>query len=155
MPSESSEPPALSSPPRLICTQADCINLLKIELDQSPGQAGSYQIDIEADGRRGHCEITLPVPKCGEPAAHCDGTFPIMAIENGACEKPAKDQALFPIGIGAAPNEVVVRVRRDKKLIAERRVKPKYTVVQPNGPKCEPTCHSGNVTISLAPARGK
>ncbi|NUO52208.1 MAG: hypothetical protein HOV80_25425 [Polyangiaceae bacterium] len=148
-PEESSAP----KPPVLICTKAGCMSLLRISMSPEAPKPGTYSVAVAAGTTSATCEVVFPYPACGTPATKCSGTLPLMAIEEG-CELP-KDKQTFPkLGVGEAPEEVQVTISRDKTKLFDKKVKPTYEDVRPNGPKCAPVCQTGTVEIPW-PATGK
>jgi hypothetical protein len=137
---------AAPNPAVLTCTEANCMDGLGISMSPEPPKAGTYSITVAAGSQSATCEVIFPYPPCGTTATKCSGTLPMMAIESG-CELP-KDKQTFPkVGVGAAPEEVRVTVTRGKTKLVDKKVKPTYEEIRPNGPKCGPVCHFGKVEI--------
>ncbi len=133
--------------PAKACTKMGCLGLLDLRIESAPGKRGRYVVEVEADGMRGSCTMTLPYPKCGAPLSTCEGTLPVMAREGDACKVPAAEQTLLPMILGVAPERVTVRVTLDGKKLGEQTATPVYESVRPNGPGCDPVCKKATVTV--------
>jgi hypothetical protein len=135
-----------------MCTRKGCIDGLEIEIVPSQGlPRGRYTIELEADDKRGRCELELPLPACERAPAHrCTGDVAVLVSENG-CALAESEHGFGPLTIQGAPKRVVVSVARDGKPAGRLELAPSYQRIEPNGPGCGPVCNHAKGRLELAP----
>jgi hypothetical protein len=135
------------------CTDYGCLNALLVELGSAELRAGDYEIAIIADGQSARCTIALPQPfRAGrEPdeESQCAGELQVIltpAYRNGDVI------GIESLVLSKPPREVSVTVRAGGAEVGHLTTAPQYTVTQPNGAACAPTCRTGGVKVDLARA---
>jgi hypothetical protein len=123
------------------CTEMGCIDGLTVQFDPPLEGKGTYAFDVTVDGAAYHCEATIPL----EGSSTVCGSGGIVSIFLSGSELPVAEQTLPGLHVEGTPASVQVQVHRDDALVADADLSPKYQTVQPNGPDCEPTCHSASV----------
>lgn len=128
-----------------------CVDGLRLEL--TPGSkwpAGSYRIELEADGATQSCTAVLPLKACDAgPNVQCTGAT-LARIGESGCALPPGEHGLSDIEFSGTPKRVHVRITRDATVVADKVLEPAYKKLQPNGPDCEPVCNSASGAISLS-----
>jgi hypothetical protein len=161
----------LATPPTSsgACTQMGCVEGLLVRfVTHPPSYAPSaeifdhprtYEVEVEADGRRGSCRITLPCSIAVDEV--CTGELSVRLIEHHSSwhnRKGLEDHRFVVTGVflPVAPRQVRVRVLRDGELVGEHSATPTVRELRPNGPGCEPVCRIGEpleleLPMALAP----
>ncbi|MCA9646636.1 MAG: hypothetical protein KC492_38380 [Myxococcales bacterium] len=135
--------------PGELCTQQGCDDGLRIEFQTAKWEVGSYAFRVEADGKHTLCKSVFPLMPCNiGRSVQCTGD-PNAAVYESGCGVEAEKQSFSEVHFQSHPKQVKVTVLRDDVQIAEQSFKPTYTVTQPNGPNCEPTCHQAKETLKL------
>lgn len=140
--------PASAAQEARICTQIGCSNGLTVSLDQGyRWKPGSYVFDITLDGRAVHCAGILPLNPCGQPSLRCNAKN--VTIGESGCALPKESHGFSDIRFDGAPKSVAVKITSGGSMIASQTFTPSYATSQPNGPGCEPVCHSANERLIL------
>lgn len=140
---------ATSEPTGKVCTKMGCMSNLLVEVVPSKAGfgKGSYKVEVVADGKKGSCELKLPLPACDKgQAAKCEGDLKLDLKEVG-CGKPVGEQSFGPLRFSEPPSELKVTVTKDNKRFAEGALKPDYKTLQPNGPGCDPVCKTAEAKV--------
>ena len=136
------------------CTTIGCRDGTGVRFQTADGTwpAGSYRIEVTADGATGACDVRLPLPACGTPASSCSGTRAWILGESG-CALPTDQHAISGINFdGTTPTRIDVAVSRDGRQLAAQSFTPTYATLRPNGPDCDPTCRTAPLaSLQLTP----
>jgi hypothetical protein len=110
---------------------------------------GTYHIEVTADGATGACAVTLPLD-C-PASASCTGNRAWTPSLAGCIQSPSS----FAIGgvsfSESSPAEVTVRITLDDRELGMARFTPSYKTSYPNGPDCDPTCHTASASVEIRP----
>ncbi len=118
------------------CTAMGCISQLTINLT---GNAPS-EFRLKATGNAGEESVA----QCKDGRAVDDGTPQAGSIfSRFKCSSMGVTLRRF------APDEVTLTVYWGESGVLTGIFRPAYTVLQPNGPGCSPSCRSGAVTMML------
>ena len=126
------------------CTEMGCIDGLTVNFAPALMGKGTYTFDVTVDGTAYACDATIPL----EGSSTVCGTGGVVSIFLSGTELDPSKQSLPGVHVEGAPKSVQIQVHRDKALVADADLSPKYQEVQPNGPDCPPTCHSAAVDVS-------
>ena len=126
------------------CTEMGCIDGLSVTFDPPLTGKGTYTFDVTVEGTAYSCDATIPL---GTSSTVC-GKGGVVSIFLSGSELDPGQQSLPGLHVEGTPKSVQIQVHRDKALVADADLSPKYQVVQPNGPDCEPTCHSAAVDVA-------
>lgn len=143
---------ATASAPK-VCTKMGCQDGLDIELkwDKDALTAAKYKFELEADGKKGSCEVRYPLA-CDKPTTpSCTGDLKVELKAECAVVPPstAKVMTVGPLHIDGAPAAVSLKVMRDKVSMGKFDLKPALTPFSPNGPDCAPTCKQGKEQVCI------
>lgn len=127
-----------------ICTEMGCIDGLSVAFEPPLMGKGTYTYDVTVDGTAYSCDATIPL----EGSSTVCGTGGVVSIYLSGSELDPGQQSLPGLHVEGTPKSVQIQVHRDKALVADADLSPKYQVVQPNGPDCEPTCHSAAADVA-------
>jgi hypothetical protein len=132
------------------CTEIGCGPTLKIRFDRPSWPAGSYQIQVTADGATAACSVTIPLA-CNAPSA-CTGGGDLSPELSGCALDPAL-QRIEGVSLAyTTPASVMVRVVQDERELGTGSFTPTYATSQPNGAACPPVCHGApNANLTVAP----
>lgn len=120
------------------CTEIGCLNFLRIELVfASQLTQADVQVVVEHSGRSISCSFGSENDPCHE-GFHAD-------FDPGTPENPDN----LVILLDEAPEQVRVTATSDAGTETVL-VEPDYQRSQPNGPDCEPTCHSASTTAEFS-----
>lgn len=164
------EKPPTSAPP---CTEMGCIEGLLVRFvtrapwntpgDEIFDHPRSYQVEVEADGRRGTCRITVPCSIAVDEV--CTGDLPMRLLKHNLGwynRKGLEDQRFSVTGVflPVPPRQIRVRVLREGELVGELSAAPVVRELRPNGAACEPVCRMGEpleleLPMFLAPDQPK
>lgn len=129
------------------CTQMGCRSSLHIDVTGTKPGKGKYVIEVEADGKKTQCELSLPLKACDKgPSTTCKGDVKVELGESG-CALPPAEHSFGPIQLPDSPSAARVVIKKDGKPLADKRFTPAYKTLQPNGPDCEPTCKQAKEEI--------
>ncbi len=126
------------------CTEMGCIDGLTVQFVPALTAKGTYVFDVTVDGTAYSCEATLPL---GDSSTVC-GSGNVVSIFLSGSELDPTDQSLPGLHVEGTPKSVQLQVHRDDTVVAGANLSPEYQTLQPNGPECEPTCHSAAVDVS-------
>jgi hypothetical protein len=131
------------------CTEIGCADGLDVDFQTASGTwpAGSYQIDLTADGATITCTTTLPFASATNPAGSCTSADVIMGLSGSA--QPAAQHAISGLHFNTTPKSVKVTISRDGAMVASGDFTPAYETSMPNGPDCEPTCTNAGATLKV------
>ena len=125
------------------CTEIGCIDGLTVDFAPPLMGKGTYTFDVTVDGTAYSCDATIPL----EGSSTVCGTGGVVSIFLSGTELDPSKQQLPGLHVEGTPKSVQIQVHRDKALVADADLSPKYQEVQPNGPDCPPTCHSAAVDV--------
>jgi hypothetical protein len=150
-------PPADGADPPGACTSLGCESGFRLETSQVTGDGpsprpwphGAYRVTASVDGQEAVCEGELPLPSCDAgPALRCTGAP--MTVEESGCALDPAEHGFGALRFGDTGVKTVdVRVERDGVVVARGSFAPVYRTLQPNGPRCEPTCESAEDTLEV------
>ncbi len=123
------------------CSLIGCAAPLEVRFQASAWPAGTYAVEVQADGVAASCEIAIPFG-CDDHAT-CTPAQPTWMLELSGCALPSGQQSIAGVmfmDAATAPASVDVTVRRDAQVLATGHFDPTYTTSRPNGPDCEPEC---------------
>jgi len=126
------------------CTEMGCIDGLTVSFEPALMGKGTYTFDVTVDGTAYSCDAAIPL----EGSSTVCGTGGVVSIFLSGTELDPSEQSLPGLHVEGTPKSVQIQVHRDKALVADADLSPKYQEVQPNGPDCPPTCHSAAVDVS-------
>jgi len=127
------------------CTTVGCSDGLEVAFVASSWPAGSYRLDVTADGRAYDCETTLPFEK--DAPVRCSSSDVMLMISG--TELPDMQQAITAMHLFVLAETVEVTLSRDGFPLATQTFHPVYATLQPNGPACEPTCRVAAGSMQL------
>lgn len=159
------EKPPTSAPP---CTEMGCVEGMLVHFVTPPMlSAGgeifdhprTYEVEVEADDRRGSCRITVPCSIAVDEVCTGDLRMRLLKDDSGWYNrKGLEDQRYGVTGftLPSPPRQLRVRVLRDGELVGEHSAAPVVRELRPNGPGCEPVCRVGEplelkLPIALTP----
>lgn len=129
------------------CTKMGCRSSLEIEVTGTKPGKGKYAFEIEADGKKAQCELSLPLKACDKGlSTKCTGDVKVEIGESG-CALPPAEHGFGPISLPDSPAAARVVIKKDGKPLSDKRFTPAYKTSQPNGPGCEPTCKQAREEI--------
>ncbi len=132
------------------CTEMGCTDGLTINVPQDfQWKPGAYKFSFVLDGKPAACTGNLPLKPCDSKSLTCDQEG-ITIMESG-CALPADMQGFGTVTLPSAPRQVSVTVERDGTTLFSHAFTPTYQDVRPNGPQCDPACHTA--TVDLFPGR--
>jgi hypothetical protein len=128
------------------CTEVGCQDGLTIDLKSASGAwaPGSYVFAVDADGTKSTCTVDLPFvkdPDCTHPA--------LMHVTFTAPDPVAANTVIAQVFNFVTAAHVYLTISRDGAVIAEKDYTPTYTINEPNGPTCGPTCHVAQDTLAV------
>lgn len=126
------------------CTEIGCIDGLSVTFQPALMGKGTYTFDVTIDGTAYACDATIPL----EGSSTVCGTGGVVSIYLSGTELDPSKQSFPGLHVEGAPKSVQIQVHRDKALVADADLSPKYQVTQPNGPDCPPTCNSAAVDVT-------
>lgn len=133
-----------------MCTQIGCLNGLQVELAKAtPWAPGAYTFALALDGTAVTCTGALPLRPCDAgPSITCDIPDRVLIGESGCALAP--DQHGFAnIHVPSAVATFGLTITRDGEQLVATELTPTYVESQPNGPGCEPICHSASARVEL------
>jgi hypothetical protein len=137
---------------RSACTEIGCAPSLRVHFVRARWPAGTYRIEVTADGASEACQVVVPLA-CNVRAT-CTGQAQLdVSPQLSGC---ALDPGLHSIeGVAfsySLPASVTVRVVQDERELGMGIFRPGYVLSRPNGPACLPACHTAPTeTLTLAP----
>lgn len=123
------------------CTLIGCGAPFEVEFVRSGGwPAGDYRVQVDADGQRTVCDITVPFT-CQQSAV-CDRADPGFFVTLSGCALDPSQESIGGVVFHGenTPANVTVEVFLDGASLGSGSFTPTYTESHPNGPDCEPTC---------------
>ena len=154
--------------PAQACTEMGCVEGMLVHFVTPPMlSAGeeifdhprTYEVEVEADDRRGSCRITVPCSIVVDEVCTGDLRMRLLKDDSGWYNrKGLEDQRYGVTGftLPSPPRQLRVRVLRDGELVGEHSAAPVVRELRPNGPGCEPVCRVGEplelkLPIALTP----
>lgn len=125
------------------CSLIGCAAPLEVRFHASAWPAGTYAVEVTADGVAASCEIAVPFG-C-EDQATCTPAQPTWMLELSGCALPSGQQEILGVMFpdhASPPASVDVTVRRDGQVLATGHYERTYTTWWPNGPDCGPECRA-------------
>lgn len=132
------------------CTLIGCGAPFEVQFTKaSAWPAGSYHVEVEADGVRSACTMGFPLTSC-QVAVGCEGTADWRMNLSG-CALPAAAQSISGLTfLTTRPAAVKVTVSHEQRTLGTGTFTPTYTTSRPNGPSCEPECRTApSASLSL------
>jgi len=127
------------------CTEMGCNDSLAIDIerrDAEPFIPGHYTFTLSPPG-----ETTFIVDcPLDEESSHLACSSNALSIETTI----NSSQDIFTVRILEAPHSILVTVEYGTQLLGEETLTPSYSMFNPNGVECEPTCFQGSATISVS-----
>lgn len=131
-----------------VCTQIGCTDGMTIQLEPPLRASGAYEVEVSLDGRVVTCTGTLPFPECGTPGTSCDSED--VALTASGCALAPSAHEIPELSIFSSNITTIdVTLRRNDNAMGGARLTPTWTTVQPNGPRCGPTCTQAE-TVSVS-----
>jgi hypothetical protein len=127
-----------------MCTEIGCIDGLSVNFTPALTGKGTYTFDVTVDGTAYSCDATIPL---AGSSTVC-GKDNVVSIYLSGTELDPSEQSLPGMHVEGTPKSVQIQVHRDKTLVADADLSPKYQETQPNGPNCPPTCHSASENVA-------
>ena len=123
------------------CTLIGCVGGFEIGLDKgSAWEAGDYTFELDVDGTKNSCTVTLPFANC-EVAPKCTTELKTLQIGLSGCMLDKAQHKVSALTfIDAFPAQLSVTVKLGVTEIGGASYTPTYTESRPNGPGCEPLC---------------
>lgn len=125
------------------CTEIGCVDMLVVEIrfmDQGSFEEGYYDFTFSSPGTADvvvHCAL-----RDGE--VDCSGDTDLIQME------VLDSSSGLVATVFEARESFAVRIELDGRLLGDRVFHPKYQIVTPNGPDCEPTCFQTTVAMDIA-----
>ena len=132
------------------CTLIGCGAPFEVHVTKaSTWPAGSYHVEVEADGARSGCTMGFPLTSC-LAAMGCEGE-PDWRMNLSGCALPADAQSIVGLSfLTTRPAAVKVTVSHEQRTLGTGAFTPTYTTTRPNGPTCDPECRTApSATLSL------
>jgi hypothetical protein len=128
------------------CSEVGCSDQATVNIRRADGAAPRFDLRLDVDGRRIEC--AGPIPR---NAVNCDAGVMVLSRELQDCHEEVSATARSLVCTGTGKFELVVQVLGTPKtlritlldggaMVGEKSFEPNYEHVQPNGPRCGPTC---------------
>ena len=133
------------------CTLIGCAAPFEVQFSKaSAWPAGSYHVEVEADGVRSACDMGFPLTSC-QVAVGCEGPPRDWRINLSGCALPADAQSISGLSfLTTRPAAVKVTVSHEQRTLGTGSFTPSYTTSRPNGPSCDPECRTApSASLSL------
>jgi hypothetical protein len=130
-----------------VCTTIGCVDGFSLSFGAGAKTAGSYVIDLDADGKKVRCEAKLPLPPCEQAQTSCND--PSVSLELSGCALDASEHAISGLRVSGKPAKVVVSVNRDNLQLLTEEFTPAYTTSTPNGADCPPVCTQASASLTI------
>ena len=127
------------------CTDIGCQDGLQVDFEPVLETAGDYEVEIVVDGVSTRCLASLPLD--AEAPSSCDEEGVYLTTSGSALSEDQHE--ITGVYLTAGPDTVSIGVLRDEAEVGGDTLSPTYTVVQPNGPECEPTCRSASASVTI------
>lgn len=129
------------------CTELGCGSGFSIDAGAAGQGAGSYRVEVVADGEAFSCTLALPLTSCNRSDV-CTwtrpGTFQRISVTRSGCAMPAAQHALSSVEFeGICPAHVRVRMLRNGVEVGRYESDVSYRRVVVNGEHCGPMCAQG------------
>ena len=143
------------------CNAVGCSDGVSVQaMTESGGLAdGTYTVSIQADGNAMvRCTLDATTLSSAPPIgqlirARCDDAGVEVTLgarvvctehrsEDAVSQRctPLEGQWELRIDVPGTPTSLRVQIARDRDVLADETLSPRYEVSQPNGPDCDPTC---------------
>jgi hypothetical protein len=99
-----------------------CIDGLTVTFAPALMGKGTYTFDVTVDGTAYACDATIPL----EGSSTVCGTGGVVSIFLSGTELDPSKQSLPGVHVEGAPKSVQIQVHRDKALVADADLSPKY-----------------------------
>lgn len=147
-------PPMRPLAPGQACTEMACSSGFMIDMSTVVQPAGSYRIEIEADGQTFTCESRLPFASCDSPSSctwRRPGTYNRISVTMSGCAMPASQHTMPSIEFeGLCPAHVRARLLRGGSEVGRWESAMTYRRVVANGEGCGPVCaQAPRITTNL------
>jgi hypothetical protein len=132
------------------CTAVGCGSSFQLAFDRpATWAAGTYVVEVTADGAKSTCEITMPLACDRGP--RCTGTGGWAPVLSGCALAPAQHALTAIVFDKATPATIEVRVLQQTRQLGAGKYTPAYKTSEPNGPGCG-TCRTAPIEeLSLTP----
>ncbi|HXJ20493.1 MAG TPA: hypothetical protein VMT03_09685 [Polyangia bacterium] len=154
----------LSSPPdggQVVCTAVGCQDQFSaiLTVDATMVPAGTYTIDVTADGAETSCTFRFPPPDPSSGTSvdtACSSGLALVVSSAQACTtvqsqtvsseqcQPIEGKFTETLTVNGTPSSIHVRQTVADTVVLDETVSPAYRVNQPNGPMCGPVCHQAS-----------
>ncbi|MFZ5895766.1 MAG: hypothetical protein ACOY0T_32215 [Myxococcota bacterium] len=133
----------------------------------TPWSTGSYALVLTYDGVQHACQFTVPdaLPMSGSshaiPCAPDIGYAGVQFFQDSKCQTtrngdsvsqsctPIPGRYVLQATVLGTPKDIAVIIRRDDAEIINRNLTLQYSITQPNGPECGPTCHQASADVEV------
>ncbi len=134
------------------CTDIGCRDVLSVRIHTEDGMPRTFAVELQLDEQT----VTCRAPTLDDSGETCDNPDVSVTLREGAdCHEVRSADAISEVCTPNGKFEQVVTIYRTPKraeltLTAtngetlEKAFEPHYATSQPNGPDCEPICHSAD-----------
>ncbi len=128
------------------CTDMSCVDGVEVFFQKDSWDAGTYMVEIEADGQVISCFGTIPI--VAGDGSGCDTAGATLYMSDGSL--PVEEQSLdgFLLARTGLP-EVLIAIYRGKELLAYENFQPTYETLTPNGEDCGPVCEYASYDLQI------
>jgi hypothetical protein len=140
---------AAPEPVAVACHLIGCYDAFTATIVAPEGfPAGTHEVEIMADGWETTCTFQLPLPrfKGGDPETPSCSPSLMLWFDSATGDEV--------MTIAGTPRGLRVRQLANRVVILDQTSTPTYSIEQPNGPLCSPSCYFAGVTWSLASSDG-
>jgi hypothetical protein len=156
------------------CTLVACSDGLTVTLQSTDGswKPGIYTFDLTINHTTARCTITVNLaPPEVNPGGQgqCPSGITLTMSQESTCVSHTKTNpdgttefgsecAPIPghftqtLEISGTPSHVSLQISRDGQVLTNLELSPQYQTYQPNGPRCDPTCHGARATVMVPAA---
>ena len=129
------------------CTDVGCEDVFEVAFTKvsTAWEPGSYVVSIVADGEKNSC--TFAMPAVADPV--CTSNLQVRLLPIPISDPSNEVRGLRSVLVFGTPMLVQVTVARDGVPLGTNVFSPSYSVEEPNGPLCGPTCHLGASKLSV------
>lgn len=126
------------------CTMLGCADGFRVDFQRDGVWPGAlYTVEVDLDGAKTTCTVTLPFASCDVAAACTGGDTAAVQLGQSGCALDPLEHKLSGVTIlGKEPKAVNVTVSRAGASVGQDSYTPVFSTSQPNGADCEPTCRT-------------
>src|SRR5688572_27836443 len=111
------------------CTLIGCNDGFTLRLDHSNWAHGDYQFDIEIDGEKQTCKVTLPFSGCNQGVEPCSSGKANISLSG--CALPSNQHSVAEVFVTATFGEMKLKVAHESTVLLERSFRPEFKTSQP------------------------